>query len=77
MDILIDEYHPEQPVYNLNFGSNEQIVFEDSLAQIQREDRLPNEALREFLADASDEDREQYVKSQQLLAKIYHGPGGP
>lgn len=74
--VLKDEYHPKQPVHNLSFVP-EQDVFVDSLPQQQERDLLPNEALRKSLANASDEEREQFVKRHLQLAKKYNGPGGP
>ncbi|HET9658742.1 MAG TPA: hypothetical protein VFP05_00320 [Thermomicrobiales bacterium] len=49
----------------------------DPIAYRDLTDQLPNEALREELANMTPEEREAYLLRLEELAKTYLGPGGP
>ncbi len=50
---------------------------DDPIAYRDLTDRLPNEALREELANMTEEEEEAFLKRLEELSDIYLGPGGP
>jgi hypothetical protein len=50
---------------------------DDPIAYRDLTEQLPNEALREELANMTDEEREAYLQRLEELARTYLGPGGP
>jgi hypothetical protein len=50
---------------------------DDPIAYRDLTEQLPNEALREELANMTDEEREAYLRRLEELARTYLGPGGP
>jgi hypothetical protein len=51
--------------------------FDDPIAYRDLSDRLPNEALREEIANMTPEEEEAFLKRLEELSNIYLGPGGP
>jgi hypothetical protein len=51
--------------------------FDDPIAYRDLSDRLPNEALRDELANMTPEEEEAFLKRLEELSNIYLGPGGP
>ncbi|CAN5558431.1 hypothetical protein BH23CHL5_BH23CHL5_00150 [soil metagenome] len=50
---------------------------DDPIAYRDLTDRLPNEVLREELADMTEEEEEAFLRRLEELSNIYLGPGGP
>jgi hypothetical protein len=50
---------------------------DDPIAYRDLTDQLPNEALREELANMTPEERAAYLQRLEELARTYLGPGGP
>ena len=50
---------------------------DDPIAYRDLTDRLPNEALREEIANMTPEEEEAFLKRLEELSNIYLGPGGP
>jgi hypothetical protein len=51
--------------------------FDDPINYRDLNDRLPNEALRDELANMTPEEEEEFLRRLEELSKQYLGPGGP
>lgn len=50
---------------------------DDPIAYRDLSERLPNEALRDEIANMTPEEEEEFLKRLEELSNIYLGPGGP
>ncbi|CAN5861213.1 hypothetical protein BH20CHL4_BH20CHL4_05390 [soil metagenome] len=62
------------PLIDHNSAGSE---MDDPVAYRDLSDRLPNEALRDEIANMTPEEEEEFLKRLEELSNIYLGPGGP